>query len=536
MNRHLRLVPALALLSLALHASFAFAVPATTPVTYVSGANVYVEVGALQGVQVGDTVQVFRDGKLVARLRAAFVSSKRAACDTLWTAATPRAGDEARYESRAAEVAARADSLRAAAATADSTRRAAVLPPASANAKSVNRARLRGRVGARWLSVETSDGTSFQQPALDLRFDGRNNANGHMDLVFDMRNRRTTRNYSGGDSKTDQQARVYRAAVTVRTRDSNRRITLGRQSSPLLASINLFDGGLLELGNERRSFGVFSGTQPDPVQYSFSGRVLQYGGYLEWHQSPRALDRWSYALGAVSSQENGEPNRDFAFAQAWWFTKRFSASFTQEIDFNRGWKRAMGEPAVSTTSTFGSLRVPITSWFAANGGYDNRRNVRLYRDRLTPETEFEDAYRQGAWAGTQFEIANRARLSAEARSNAGSDRSHSWSGSAEILRIAPLRTTARTRYSKYYGQTVTSSLWSAGLGIDPVSQSHVEMSFGERRTEDTFSHGNDSERWESIDLDWTLGRQWYVNGGFEQDHGGLSGTTRQAQAGLSWRF
>ncbi|MFN8588438.1 MAG: hypothetical protein U0704_11645 [Candidatus Eisenbacteria bacterium] len=514
----------------------ALAVPASTPVTYVSGSNVYLEIGALQGVQVGDTLQVFRDGKLVARLRTAYVSSKRAACDTLWTASPPRAGDEARYDSRAAEVAARADSVRAAATVADSSRRAALLPPASPNAKSVTRQRLRGRVGARWLSVNTTDGASFRQPALDVRLDGRNVAQGRMDLSFDMRNRRTTRNYSGGDSKTDQQARVYRATVTLRTRDSNRRITVGRQSSPLLASVHLFDGGLIELGDARRTVGVFSGTQPDPVKYSFSGKVLQYGGFAEWHQAPRATDRWSFALGAVSSQENGQPNRDFAFAQSWWFNKRFSASFTQEVDFNRGWKRAQGEPALSTTSTFGSLRVPVTAWLSANGGYDNRRNVRLYRDRLTPETQFDDAYRQGAWAGAQLELAQRVRLTGEARSSAGADRSHSWSGSGELMRFAPLHATARARYSKYFGQTVTSSLWSGGLGLDPVPQSHLEMAFGERKTEDAFSGAGDSERWESVDVDWTLGRNWYVNGGFEQGHGGLSGTTRQVQAGLSWRF
>jgi hypothetical protein len=104
------------------------------------------------------------------------------------------------------------------------------------------------------------------------------------------------------------------------------------------------------------------------------------------------------------------------------------------------------------------------------------------------------------------------------------------------MRIAPLRTTARFRASTYDGQTVTSSLWSGGIGFDPVSQSHIEMAFGSRKTEDTFSHASDTERWESADFDWTLGRSWYVNGGWEQDHGGLSGTTRQIQGGLSWRF
>lgn len=514
----------------------ALAAPAITKVTYVAGSSIYVEVGLQNGLRVGDTLQVMRGAKLVGRLRAAYVSSKRAACDTLWTGALLLTGDEVRFNARPVELAARADSVRTAGMRADSTRIAARMPAPAPNARSINRQRLRGRAGARWLSVSTEGGGSFQQPSLDLRFDGHNVADGHMDMAFDMRNRRTTRNFSGGTAQTESQGRVYRASMTMRSRDANRKFTVGRQSSPLLASINLFDGGLLEIGNARRSAGLFSGTQPDPEKYSFSGKVLQMGGYMEWHQAPLSVQRWSYAMGVVSSQENGAPNRDFLFAQSWWFTKRFNASVTQEVDFNRGWKRALGEPALSATSTFGSLRVPVTEWFSANTGYDNRRNVRLYRDRLTPETQFDDAYRQGAWLGGQLEFAKRVRLTSETRSNAGSDKSHSWSSSAELSRFAPGHATMRARVSKYFGRTVESTLWSSSLGLDPMAQSHFEIAAGTRKTQDGFSNTTDTERWESVDMDITLGRSWYVNGGFEQDHGGLAGTTRQLQAGVSWRF
>lgn len=514
----------------------ALAAPATTKVTYVAGGSIYVEVGTQAGLRVGDTLQVLRGTQVIARLRAAFVSSKRAACDTLWTGAPLQAGDAVKYEAHAVLVAARADSLRHDAALADSARTRMRLDPPTARATTPNRTRIRGRIGGRWLSVTTSDGGSFQQPSLDLRSDGHNVAGGHIDLTFDMRNRRTTRNFSGGGSDVNQQARVYRASMTVRSLDSNHRFTMGRQSSPLLASINLFDGGLVEWGDTRHSVGLFSGTQPDPERYALSGDILQMGGFLEWHQKPLSPTRWSFALGGVTSQQGGQPNRDFFFGQSWWFSKAVTASITQEVDFNRGWKRSMGEPALSPTSTFGSMRVPVTEWFSANTGYDNRRNVRLYRDRLTPETQFDDAYRQGAWAGGQFEFAKRLRFTGESRSNAGSDKSHSWSTSAEANRFAPLHATMRLRTSKYYGQTVDSELLSGSLGLDPVTLWHFEFSGGTRKTIDRFSASSDTERWMSLDMDLTLGRNWYMNGGWEQDRGGLSGTTRQMQAGLSWRF
>jgi len=103
-----------------------------------------------------------------------------------------------------------------------------------------HRPRLRGRVGGRWLSVQTA-GTGFQQPALDLRFDGFDRGGGHVDVSFDMRNRRTVRTGTGsGTSPIQQVSRVYRASLVVRSLDSHRSFSIGRQTSSSLSSVSLF--------------------------------------------------------------------------------------------------------------------------------------------------------------------------------------------------------------------------------------------------------------------------------------------------------
>ena len=37
-----------------------------------------------------------------------------------------------------------------------------------------------------------------------------------------------------------------------------------------------------------------------------------------------------------------------------------------------------------------------------NAGWDSRRNVRLYRDLVSPATDFDDTYRQGYWGGVEW--------------------------------------------------------------------------------------------------------------------------------------
>jgi hypothetical protein len=90
--------------------------------------------------------------------------------------------------------------------------------------------------------------------------------------------------------------------------------------------------------------------------------------------------------------------------------------------------------------------------------------------------------------------------------------------------------------SQFNGPSVTSKITSGGLGLDPTSLSHVEISGGVRGTRTAPSTTFDNQNWQSIDVDLALGRRWYMNGGFERDYGGTGGDTKQVQGGLSWRF
>ncbi len=530
-RRGVALVPLVFLLLSSVAARPAAAATAAAPVSYLSGGSVYVDAGSIEGLKAGDTLCVLRAGREIARVRVTFASSHRAACDTLWTKAPVAVGDQVQYTAAPPP---------APDTTAAAVRGAAGAAPMATRPRpqrtGANRSRLRGRIGAGWLSVESSDGGSFKQPSLMFRVDGTNLNGGRTDLAFDMRTRRTTRNFSGSDPTTENLGRVYRASLTMRGADPGKRLVLGRQTSAILTSVSLFDGALLELTDDSHSFGLFGGTQPDADRYSFSSDIVETGAYFEFHQSPRAIERWSVAVGGVTSLDHGHPNRDFGFFQGFWFSKGLTASLTQEIDLNRSWKRANGEPLLTPSSTFASANVPLVSWFALSGGYDNRRNVRLYRDRLTPETEFDDAFRQGAWVGGQLSLFGHARIGGDTRTNNGGGQSESWSLHGEVWRLGLFNLSVRGRYSRFSDSQQLSQLQSFGGGIEPFRVLRLDVTSGIRSTKNPQYFIDDQEHWTSIDSDLTIGRYWYFGAGYERDYGGSSGETKQVQASLNRRF
>lgn len=492
---------------------------AFTRVRYLSGGSVYLEVGRLDGLAEGDTLQVIRGGQVIARLRAVFLASHRAACDTLAVVVAPRIGDPVRYAAR--PIAAAPDPAE----PADSAVAAAVPPRARRSVPPI-----RGRIGARWLTLRGGP-ANLSQPSLDLRLDGTGLGAAHLDVGADVRARRSTR----GD-ETEDLTRVYRLSASLHDRNGRVRLTAGRQLSAQLASVSLFDGAMVEVGGARWSLGAFSGTQPEPVRMGFSGDILEHGGFLLLRTGPGAARSASVVLGGVHSTAAGGVNRSFGFAQAWYRDPRLSAWLTQEVDVNPAWKRALGDAAIQPTNTYSTARWEVVRGVILQGGWDGRRNVRLWRDRETPETQFDDRTRQGTWGGVVLEPARLVRLSADARGSRvlGGTNAASWSTGIESMRRLPAGGRARLRVSRYDDDLTRTELVAGSLGLDPVGAVHLEVGSGVRRTRAPAGGAEDRTSWTSADLDVVAGRRLLVNVSVEREEG--IDRVFQTWAGLSVRF
>lgn len=517
----------------------------TTRVSYLSGATVYIEAGRLDGLAVDDTVTVLRESRTIATLKVTVVSGHHASCATLASADTVRVGDTARYQARAIAVpaagTAAADSAAAAipGAAGDTTAsRPPAAPLAAMSTAAVTTPRLRprlsGRIGASGLFVDQEGGGGFRRPALDVRADGRDLGPG-LDVMFDMRSDRVMG--VGSTPSAAAVARVYRGSVAWHDAPGRWRVTAGRQNSAALTSVSLFDGALVEANGARYGGGVFAGTQPQPVTLGFSSDIFQAGVFGAMRSLAGGTRRWTLTAGGITSTASGEPNRDFLFAQAFWSDARTLVSAAQEVDVMRGWRADSASSTFSPTSTFLVARYRFSGLVSVDGGYDARRNVRLYRDRVTPETEFDDAFRQGAWGGLTLDPRHGLRVQGDVRRRFGdeADRATTVNGSVEWYDLGPWRARLRARGSDYSSERTSSRLWSFGAGADLAPTAHLELSGGSRSTEDHRFDLTDRSQWLGLDADVGLFLRWYLVGSFSRERRD-TGDLTQSYLGLSWRF
>lgn len=476
-------------------------------VTYLTGNSAYVSAGTGQGIHPGDRLEVMRENAVIGVLEVVYVSTQRASCTIVSHTADLTVGDQVRFHPTPgeAEAVAMADS----AAPSDTVRAAVTAPPPSRAKRSAPG--LHGRLGVRYLIVRQRSGAAqYSQPAADIRLDGPLGSSG-LTLGMDVRARRTNSTLADGSRSDDQAYRVYGLALGWIPAGSPFRFTVGRQFSAPLANVSFFDGVMAEFLRPSWGMGVFAGTQPTPADLGFSTDAREYGGYFQLRNRPGMMTRWSFTTGLVGSYQGGQVNREFVFLSSTFYTKRLSAYLHQEVDYNRGWKTTAGEKTISPTSTYASLSLRAAESVTLRAGFDNRRNVRLYRDFINPETQFDDSFRQGYWGGISIGVARFYHLDVDARNSAGGPAgdAQSYTLSLGANQLFGLDADVRTRSTRYLTSSSQGWLHSLALGWSPLAPLHFEVNGGWRNNFNPLDNPESSRMsWVGLDLDVRAGRRW----------------------------
>lgn len=498
----------------------------TAQVTYVSGGQVYVNVGREDGLADNAELSVLRGrDSTVAVLRVQYLSSHQAACAIVRGVTDVAPGDRVRFIS--------------AAPTATQT---VATPPAAPRPARTSAARtgLHGRAGARYLTASAPGNGRLGQPAADLRLTGTDLAGSQFGLLVDARTR-SSRSEFGGQTTLEDRTDVYQLALLWNAPGAPVRAVMGRQYLTAVSSIVLLDGVLGEFNRRRVSVGLFGGAEPEPALLGFSALVQDFGGYVQLRAAPDGPRRWWVTTGAVGSYRAGQTNRAFGFLQAGFSGPGLSVTGAQEVDYYGGARRAAGEHALSLTSSFVSASLHPSRGWNLDAGFDNRRSVRLYRDVVNPITTFDDGYRQGAWAAVStggFGSLVRTRLEARTTAGAGAGRSTALTASVGADRIGPYgaRLSAWLRATRFQSTELHGWLYAARVGADPMAALHVEFDGGVRReTIAPVSIGPREIVWLGAEADLGIGRSWYLVASGSREHG-PDDALRQLYVSLSYRF
>jgi hypothetical protein len=527
---------ALAMILVACLGGAAEAQPVWTRVTYISGPNVYIEAGTTLGVREGTHLDVVRDDVVVAELVAQYVSSSRASCTIARAERDPVVGDSVRFSppSGGATVVA-PDSV----AAVDS---AAAASPVRARRAAFSAGRIRGRIGVRYLTLDQGAGApgTFAQPGLDLRLDGDQIGGGPLGIAVDVRTQRSLFAGMTGDSTPRPMitlSRVYQAVLKWNAPGSRTHVSLGRQFPAALSTIGIFDGLAIDVDRDRWSVGALGGTDPDPLSMGLSQTTRRYGAYAQLHNTPAHVPLWTLTLGGVGAYDRGQIDREFAYLRATFTSPRFSLFAAQELDVNRGWKATLERASTTPTSTFAIAQVTIADWLTLNGGADNRRNVRLYRDYQNPESVFDDTFRQGVWGGASLSLFRHLRLSSDVRRSSGGTAGdgQSVTSAASLVRVSPLLFALHARHTAYTGTGNKGTLQSASVEVNPFGIVRLEWTMGRRESMLTGDVAPSRLVWTGLDADVSIGRALYVMLSASRETG-AGERTLQTFATLSYRF
>ncbi len=296
-------------------------------------------------------------------------------------------------------------------------------------------------------------------------------------------------------------------------------------------------GVLARTAGERWGGGVLFGAQPRVGDLEPSLDLLQAGAFVEAHARPGGASRWTATLGGVTSSQEGEVNRDFLFLGGSWQNPRVAVYLAQEADIARGWRKDVLPGTITLSSTFASVRVEATPTVQARAGYDARRSVPLYRDRVTPETEFDDQLREGGWLGASVRPMKQLRIDADVRRRFG-DTTRSltaWNGAAEYVVAGVRALRLRARAALADGDEVSTTLFAGGLECAVARDLSVGAGGGVRTTNDDRSEFTEQAPWWNLEADWAIAGGWSAAGSFEQENGD-AGRVQLARLGAAYRF
>lgn len=165
--------------------------------------------------------------------------------------------------------------------------------------------------------------------------------------------------------------------------DKNNTLWVGRKINYRISNVGAIDGLQYETKFKSLTAGIFAGTRPDYIDYSFNSKLLQYGGYLS-HDLTTAKGNMQSTIAIVEQTNNGNTDRRFAYIQhsnsllpsLYFFGSIEFDLFNKVLNTQDSTLTQNNKPSLS--NVYVSLRYKVVKQLSLSLSYSTRQNIIYY--------------------------------------------------------------------------------------------------------------------------------------------------------------
>jgi len=189
--------------------------------------------------------------------------------------------------------------------------------------------------------------------------------------------------------------------------NKNNNIWLGRKINPKLSNVGAIDGIQYETRFKSITAGLFAGTRPDYMNYSFNAKLLQYGGYLGHDYANKKGGSTQTSVAFVEQKNNGNTDRRFAYLQhsnsllpnLYFFGSIEFDLFNKVLNTQDSTYTQDNTPNLS--NLYVSIRYKVIKQLSLSLSYSNRQNIVYYE---TYKTIIDQLLEESTMQGYMFQV------------------------------------------------------------------------------------------------------------------------------------
>jgi hypothetical protein len=494
-------------------------------VTYISAENIYLDGGRDSGLNIGDTLEVWRGKEKIAEIQLLYLAEHTSSSKLIQARKNPQIGD--RVEPK--KLSGVSSELQIPPAPLQPGNEPAARPAEPPARSTVI---ISGNLGVQWYQfVDRSPyHQDFSQPAVRFNFKAQNLWNRAYNLRIRLRSRYNYQpgqpgNYSTGQPQQEWRNRIYEFSFANDPLRTPVHFRLGRIISNTFSGAGYIDGALLQHNvSDLYHWGIFAGAQPE-WQFSDSQTSIQkygiFANYLKGEYG--AGSRLEAALALVGAYHDLEISREYIYIQSGYGQGKYYSFFQNaEIDVNRSWRREKTGQMFELSSLLLSGNFYISDNISATIGYDRRRNYYTYEQRSLADSLFDNAFRQGVRSTIYLKPLANLRLSA----NVGYNRLEHTSQPTYSSALNVTYTNFAVRGSMITGRLAGfSNLYTRGLNSSMLigknfNRGHVvDLAYGQYRYTLEIDGSTRLSHW--LRSTWQVVLPWhlFLNGQYEYDWG-----------------